>query len=437
MDLADQTKRGRSRQVTRARIVCALRLALSVSLASGAAAPHGFAQAVEAGRAPGRNEAFSKDAPALELADAPSAALDAALNAARATALNTAQATALNAARATAQGTAAAGVQASTSPESAKQPLAPGRITGTVLDAEANVMNDADVSLLRDGGGTPQRTKTDSDGRFSFSSVSPGRFRVQASAPGMTAAFFAGTLAPGESYLVPSLQLKVAAVNMDVSVVASQQDLAAAELKVEERQRLAGFLPNFFVSYDWKAPPLTTKQKFSLAFKNASDPGNIVVAGAVAGVEQAQDTFAGYGQGVEGYSKRFGAAMGDLVTGTMLGGAIYPTLFRQDPRYFYKGTGSIKSRALYAITRPLICRGDNGKNQPAFASVLGDLSAGAVTNLYYPPEDRHGAALTFEEGLLNIAGDALNDVMQEFVLRHLTPHAPGYASTATLPNERP
>ncbi len=322
-------------------------------------------------------------------------------------------------------------VQSSAQQGNAKPaPSATGAVKGSVIDGQGSVLGEADVVLTRDGANDTRRTKTDADGRYAFSAVPVGRFKVTASAHGMTSATSGGLLKPGELFEVVALQLTVAGISADVTVLATREELASAELKVEEHQRLAGFLPNFFVSYDWKAAPLTPKQKLSLAWKNASDPGNIIVAAGVAGVEQAQDTFEGYGQGVSGYSKRFGAAMGDLVTGTMLGGAVYPILFHQDPRYFYKGTGSIRSRVLYAISRPVISRGDNGKWQPAYASILGDLSAGAVTNLYYPEEDRHGAALTIEEGFLNIAGDALNDIMQEFVLRHLTPHAPSYAQDA-------
>ena len=111
-----------------------------------------------------------------------------------------------------------------------------------------------------------------------------------------------------------------------------------------------------------------------------------------------------------------------------MGGAIFPSLFHQDPRYFYKGTGTTKSRLLYAITRAVITRGDNGHDQPNFAGVLGDLSAGAISNLYYPASDRHGAGITFYNGLLAIGGDAVNGIFQEFFSHALTPSAKKQAS---------
>ena len=103
-----------------------------------------------------------------------------------------------------------------------------------------------------------------------------------------------------------------------------------------------------------------------------------------------------------------------------MGGAVLPSLFHQDPRYFYKGTGTKKQRFFYAISRAVVTRGDNGRNQPNFAGVLGDLSAGAISNLYYPASDRQGGSVFIENSILAIAGDAMNDFVQEFFFNHFT-----------------
>ena len=120
----------------------------------------------------------------------------------------------------------------------------------------------------------------------------------------------------------------------------SPVEVAEEQLKVEEKQRVLGVIPNFYVSYIPNPVPLTYKQKFKLAWKTTVDPVTILLNGAFAGVEQAQNHFRGYGQGAEGYGKRFGASYADTVTSTFIGGAILPSLLKQDPRYFYKGTGS-------------------------------------------------------------------------------------------------
>src|SRR6202044_2472443 len=110
--------------------------------------------------------------------------------------------------------------------------------------------------------------------------------------------------------------------NMSVDVnPLTQQEIAEQQIHLEEHQRLAGIVPNFFVSYTWKAAPLTTKQKFELSWKTTIDPVNILITGATAGIEQAQNHFELYKQGVEGYSKRFGANYADLAIGTFFGGA--------------------------------------------------------------------------------------------------------------------
>ncbi len=152
------------------------------------------------------------------------------------------------------------------------------------------------------------------------------------------------------------------------------------------------------------------------------------MTGAVAGVEQAHNTFAGYGQGAPGYAKRFGANYADGFIGMTIGGAILASWFKQDPRYFYKGTGSVMSRALYAIARSVVCKGDNGHWQPAYSAIIGGLAAGGISNLYYPASDRSGVEVISVNAGIGTAEGALQNLIQEFIVRKLTPRVPGYAS---------
>ncbi len=294
-----------------------------------------------------------------------------------------------------------------------------GALSGTVTDAQGALVSGAQVNLQPSMG--PARSVTsDRDGRFAFENVAPGVFHLVIALPGFDPVFLESTLQGRQRLTLDVPPLLLATLHESVDAVATSEELSTEQMHAEEHQRLLGVLPNFFVSYNWAAPPLTTKEKFTLATHNALDPGNLALVGLVAGVQQATNAFPGYHQGAAGYGKRYGADLANLLVGTYMGGAILPTLFHQDPRYFYKGTGSIRSRFLYAVSTAVICRGDNGKRQPAFASVLGDLSAGAISNLYYAPSDRQGATLTFQNGLLGIAGDAMNNVFQEFVLKKLT-----------------
>ncbi len=296
----------------------------------------------------------------------------------------------------------------------------PGSVRGKVIDTNGDLMQGARV-LLQESDGRPSHVATsDRDGVFSFTNVPPGPFALRISLGGFEPVSLSATLPPNGRLTLSVPALKLAVLNVTVDAVATEDELGTEQMVAEEHQRLLGVLPNFFVSYHWTAPALTTRQKFSLSTHNAADPGNLLLVGTTAGVQQATNAFPGYHQGATGYGKRYGADLANLVVGTYMGGAVLPSLFHQDPRYFYKGTGSVRSRFFYAVSTAFVCRGDNGHRQPAFAGMLGDLSAGAISNLYYARSDRQGAGLTFENGFLAIAGDAMNNVVQEFFLKKIT-----------------
>jgi hypothetical protein len=194
---------------------------------------------------------------------------------------------------------------------------------------------------------------------------------------------------------------------------ASQRQKAEEEIKQQERQRIAGVVPNFNVSYNENAAPLSRKQKLHLAFKTAVDPVAFGIAAFDAGLSQAENEFPGYHQGAEGYAKRFGASYADNFDGTMLGNALFPILLKQDPRYFRRGKGRFSTRLLYSLSTTVWCKNDNGKRGPNYSNILGNLAAGGISNLYYPSTDR-GAALTFERGFTVTAYGAFGGVFNEF-----------------------
>ena len=193
----------------------------------------------------------------------------------------------------------------------------------------------------------------------------------------------------------------------------TQQEKAELQLRQQEKQRIAGVVPNFNVSYNEDAAPLSRKQKLSLAFHTATDPVSFGVAAFDAGFSQAEDDFPGYGQGAQGYAKRFGASYADNFDGTMLGNAIFPILLKQDPRYFRRGKGRFTTRFLYSISTTVWCRNDNGSHGPNYSNILGNLAAGGISNLYYPASDR-GAGLTFERGFTVTAYGAAGGIFNEF-----------------------
>jgi hypothetical protein len=299
-----------------------------------------------------------------------------------------------------------------------------GSVSGRVADQSGAVIAGALVKLSGQDRSRDQEMLSGGDGQFSFINVAPGPFQLSITSAGFAIQTFSGVLQPGQAYLLPQNPLTVATDMAEVQVGVSPIEVAEEQIKVEEKQRVLGVLPNFYVSYVPNAVPLNSKQKFELAWKSVLDPFSFVFVGGVAGVEQAQDHFNQYGQGAEGYAKRFGAGFADSVTSTFIGSAILPTLLKQDPRYFYKGKGSMGARVLYAIANSVICKGDNRRWQANYSSILGSLAAGGISNLYYPSNDRNGAGLTFENAAIGIGGTAVSNLFQEFLIRKLTPKVP-------------
>jgi hypothetical protein len=168
---------------------------------------------------------------------------------------------------------------------------------------------------------------------------------------------------------------------------------------------------------------MLTKQKFQLSIRSMIDPVSFLSVAGIAGAEQYRNIFPAYGSGIEGYGKRYGAAMANHVSGYLLGRAIYPSIFHQDPRYFYNGKGTIRSRTLYAISGAVVARGDDGRWKPNYSRVLGNFSAAAVSNLYYPASDR-GASLVLFNGLAETGADAVSNLIREFLLKRITSHVP-------------
>ncbi len=276
------------------------------------------------------------------------------------------------------QSPAAAGVQSglpgvlrtgASTGEQLPEPQLSGRISGSVVDPTGVAATGATVILTRADQSLDQEMVSGDDGQFSFANVAPGSFRLTITSAGFATQAFDGNLRSGESYIVPQIVLAIATAVTEIRVVPSQLEVAEEQIKEQEKQRPLGFIPNFYVSYIPNAAPLTSKQKFELAGKTIVDPVTFGLTAAIAGLQQADSELGGYGQGAQGYAKRYGAAYADTVTGTLIGSAILPSLLKQDPRYFYKGSGSKRSRVLYAVANSVICKGDNGHWQANYSGI--------------------------------------------------------------------
>jgi hypothetical protein len=309
-------------------------------------------------------------------------------------------------------------------------------VSGVVLDLSGAALAGAQVSLTDRSETRRRKVKSGANGEFTFTALPPGLYQVVVEANGFepfTSTAF--SITAQQAYEVPKVRLSVATANTVVTVRPTEV-IAAEQIKAEEKQRLIGIVPNFYVSYVYDAAPLTTKQKFSLAAHDTFDPTTFIGVAIGAGIQQANNSFSGYGQGAAGYGKRYGALFANGRSSDFLSHAVFPSLFHQDPRYYYQGTGSFKSRLGHAVSFAFVTRSDSGRTVPNYSYFLGDLSSGALSNLYYPAANR-GASLVFTNAAIGLGGRMGQSVVREFLSKRLTRHAPGNGKPAAPSDGKP
>ena len=303
-----------------------------------------------------------------------------------------------------------------------------GSISGIVLDVNRNVIEGVRLTLAGSTGSVLRIVESGSNGEFSFTELPPDVYTITVTAPSMNSLSSPQVrLHTGEVQIVRPITLSVSGGSTSVTVDGNKEALSKQQLQIAVDQRIGRVIPNFYSTYDWNAPPMLAKQKLQLGIRAVIDPVSFLTVAGVAGIQQYRNTFPSYGGGIEGYGKRYGAALANHVSGTMLGHAVYPAIFHQDPRYFYKGKGSIGSRALYAISAAVIARSDDGQWTPNYSRVLGHFSAAAISNLYYPASDR-GISLVFINGLAATGASAGGNLIREFLLKRITSHVPAGAN---------
>lgn len=295
-----------------------------------------------------------------------------------------------------------------------------GSILGTAVDTNNDPVPDATV-VLRGPGASRLTVVTKDDGAFAFHDVTPGiGYQITVTAEGLSEWNSSVTVDPGQDKTLTDVKLRILAVQRTVTVSYSSQEVATQQLKAEEQQRVLGFIPNLYVTYETHPEPLTTRMKFHLAYKDLTHPVFFGRTAAWAGVQQARNNPDEWRQGAEGYSKRLGAGFADAVTGDLISNAILPSLLHQDPRYFYQGTGTKKSRALHAMLAPLVCKGDNGAWQPNYSQWGGSLIGYSIsTAAYYPSSDRT-AGHVFQTFGIDMGLHVVGSLAQEFIFAKFT-----------------
>lgn len=300
--------------------------------------------------------------------------------------------------------------------------LQPASIAGTVTDTSGGIVPGATV-IIEGGAKSTESVAADGNGFFEIDHVIPGTaYQVIVSAKGFGDwKSSAISLSPGQYDILSNIKLPILGDAASVRVIASQEELAVEQVKIEEQQRVLGFIPNFYVSYDKDAAPLTPRLKFELALRISVDPVTFAGTSFLAVTNQAA-RYPDYAEGMKGFGQRFGAIYSNDLTDILVGGAILPSILHQDPRYFYQGTGTARSRLMHALSSPIICKGDNGRWEPNYSSLGGYLASGAIANVYYPQANR-GSGLLLNIFAVDFSANIANAVLQEFVLKKLTPKA--------------
>ena len=304
--------------------------------------------------------------------------------------------------------------------QNGKSELKSGIVIGTAIDVNSDPVPNATVEL-KSSESSDRRTVTTLDsGSFQFHDVQPRvPYEITVTAQGFDDWKSSRiSLEPGQFKIVTGIQLRIRTDVTQVKVTYDPVQVASEQLKAEEHQRVLGFVPNFYVSYEKNPAPLTPKMKFQLALKVSTDPVTAAGVFAMAGIRQAADS-PKYGQGWDAYGKRFGATAADGFADIMIGGAILPSLLHQDPRYFYQGTGTTGSRIRHAMFSPFVTRSDTGKSMPNYSSLGGDLAAAGISNLYFPRANR-GVGLVFGNFAIGTAERIGASLAQEFIIGKFT-----------------
>ncbi|MBV8570199.1 MAG: carboxypeptidase regulatory-like domain-containing protein [Acidobacteriaceae bacterium] len=307
-----------------------------------------------------------------------------------------------------------------------------GSIAGKVTDVSGAPILGAVVTIAA-ADGKQNVTATDSDGAFEFSSLKPGAYNVRISANGLsdwTASNVPASAKPGSTPLLAVLQ--VARAKTEVTVGVPPEEVAAAQLTQELKQRAFGVIPNYYVTYESHPAPLSAKQKLHLGVRTLVDPVTFGVAGITAGIQQERNSYHQWGQGVEGFAKRYGATYATAANGILITAVLMDSLLHQDPRYFYSGQGTRAQRAWYALRTAFLAKGDNGKWQPPYSDLIGLVASAEIAQTYYPGS-RTQYTLLGRSLMFRFAGRIGVNLAQELLLKKVTSNVRANQLAADIP----
>jgi hypothetical protein len=205
------------------------------------------------------------------------------------------------------------------------------------------------------------------------------------------------------------------------------------QAKGTSKDRLFFLLPNSLtLESAVNVPPLTAGQKIKTTLRDTLDPVQFAWYGAQAGLSQARDTDASYGQGAEGFGKRYGVRFADGTIENVFTRAIFPALLRQDPRYYQLGKGGFWHRAGYAVSRIFVTRSDSGSTQFNYSEILGSATAAGISAFTYHPSSSRNLDSFLQIWGTQVGWDAVSNGLKEFwpdIRRRLHPSKSTPATT--------
>jgi hypothetical protein len=306
-----------------------------------------------------------------------------------------------------------------------------GTIFGDVIDSHDGLVPGATVSAtqLNPAPGTtaaaPVEVISDDAGHFELR-LPAGAWTITVTAPELSRFVSPReVIHPNERRELQGVVLSIAATHADVTVTMTIEQVAQQEIHDQEHQRVLAVFPNYNTSYVWNAAPMTARQKFALSLHATFDPVSFATAAGIAEWQQIRNTYPEYGGGWEGYGKRYGAAWATTFIGHNIGYAVLPSVFHQDPRYFWMGTGTVKVRATHAILSSVLCRGNNGHTQFNASHMFGNFIAGIISKAYYPQTNSY-ATLAVNNMILGTLGTSGVNLVREFVIPRFSKGTPQF-----------
>ena len=314
-------------------------------------------------------------------------------------------------------------------------PTSAGSVFGDVVDNHNALVPQAHVRATQLASAVPGAAlappveeTADAAGHFELRSLAPGTWKVEVSAEGFSN-FVAShvVVRPGLRFELQGVVLSIAEAHADVTVTMTIEQVAEQEIHDQEHQRVLAVFPNYNTSYVWNAAPMTVSQKFRLSAHSTLDPIAFFTASLIAGEQQYRNTYPEYGDDATSYWKRYGAAWTTTFIGHNLGFAVLPSVFRQDPRYFYMGTGTVKQRAIHAALSSVLCRGNNGRTQFNASHVFGNFIAGIISKSYYPETNSYGK-LAVNNMIIGTIGTSGVNLFREFALKRFSTGTPRFGN---------